>query len=384
MFRSFYFAGFECAIGYNAHGQWIDQVAATHHDRHAEEDYQRLAEVGIHAAREAIRWPLVDRNGAYDFSSVAPFVEASRKHNIEVIWDLFHYGYPEGLDPFGDEFAQRFAGYCRAAAEFIGRSQAGPCYFTPVNEPSFLAWAAGEVGRFAPHCRGKAMELKVALVRAAIEGINAIWSVLPNARMVNVDPLCHVHIPPDQPEMVQETKRFNDHVVFESWDMLCGKLRPELGGSRRHLDIIGINYYWTNQWELGRDEQPLADDDGRRVPLRDLVRQVWQRYGGELLIAETAHVDDMRPVWLKYVAEEAEALLEEGVPLRGVCLYPILGMPEWHAQQQWTLMGLWDVVHGQTNFCRELCLPMLEELRAAQRLDLKIGLNAAEARPAVP
>jgi hypothetical protein len=41
-------------------------------------------------------------------------------------------------------------------------------------------------------------------------------------------------------------------------------------------------------------------------------------------------------------------------------------------------------VHGQTNFCRELCLPMLEELRAAQRLDLKIGLNAAEARPAVP
>ena len=40
MFRSFFFAGFECATGYNAIGEWIDQVAATHHDKHAEPDYK--------------------------------------------------------------------------------------------------------------------------------------------------------------------------------------------------------------------------------------------------------------------------------------------------------------------------------------------------------
>ena len=31
------------------------------------------------------------------------------------------------------------------------------------------------------------------------------------------------------------------------------------------------------------------------------------------------------------VAAECEMLLEEGVPVCGVCLYPILGMPEWHS-----------------------------------------------------
>src|SRR4051812_31927626 len=108
MFRSFYLAGFECATGYNVHGEWIDQVAATEHDRHVEDDYRRLAEVDIHAVREAIRWPLIDHAGRYDFSLVRPFVDAALHHHFDVIWDLFHYGYPDGLDPFSSQFVDRF------------------------------------------------------------------------------------------------------------------------------------------------------------------------------------------------------------------------------------------------------------------------------------
>ena len=83
VFRSFFRAGFECATGYNRHGEWIDQVAATEHDRHVDEDYRRLREVGIAAARDAIRWPLVDLGrGRYDFSSVAPFLRSSRENGL--------------------------------------------------------------------------------------------------------------------------------------------------------------------------------------------------------------------------------------------------------------------------------------------------------------
>lgn len=371
MFKSFFFAGFECATGYNASGEWIDQVAATHHDKHADEDYQQLREVGIYAAREAIRWPLVDQGTRFDFSSVEPFITASRKHGIEVIWDLFHYGYPNEVDLFSDGFPTRFAAYCEAAARFICSRTESPCYFTPVNEPSFFSWAAGDVGRFAPHCRERGFELKVALCRAAIQGMNAIRAVVPEARFVNVDPLCHVAPPADRPDLAEAAAGFNQNAVFQAWDMLAGRLKPELGGSREHLDIVGINYYWTNQWELGKDEQPLPHDDPRRVSLQSLVRHVWERYGGDLLITETAHIDDMRPVWLEYVARESEALLEQGVPLRGVCLYPILGMPEWHAQHIWTPMGLWDIVQHPSRLYREVCQPMLHALRRAQRLELK-------------
>jgi beta-glucosidase/6-phospho-beta-glucosidase/beta-galactosidase len=372
MFRSFFFAGFEGATGYNKRGEWFDQVAATHHDRHVDADYRRLAEVGIFAAREAIRWPLVDRRGRYDFDSVRPFVEASQRHRVDVIWDLFHYGYPNDLDIFSDAFIRRFADYCHEAAHFVCRHQAeGVCYFTPVNEPSYFAWAAGEVARFAPHCEGRGAELKIVLARAAIAGIDAIRTAVPGARIVNVDPICHVVPPIGRFDLLSETHAFNHQAVFESWDMLCGRLRPELGGSRAHLDIVGVNYYWTNQWEFGRDETPLADDDPRRAPLSRLLRRVWKRYGGDLLITETAHVHEQRPAWINYVADECEALLDEGMPLRGVCLYPILGMPEWHAPEEWVRMGLWDILHDQPTRARQLCAPMWEALRRAQRLEYR-------------
>lgn len=366
LFRSFFFGGFEGSTGYNLHRAWFDQIAATEHDRQADDDYRRLGGVGLCAAREAVRWPLVDRRGVCDFSSVQPFLDASRRHGIEVIWDLFHYGYPDDLDPFSEEFVRRFAGYCYEAARFIDRQQDGVSYFTPVNEPSFLAWAGGEAGRFAPHCTGRGPELKIAIVRAAIAGIDAIRAAAPHARIVNVDPLCRVVPPADWTGPHAGAEDFNDRAVFEAWDMLSGRLYPELGGSRAHLDIVGVNYYWTNQWEIGREECPLPVDDPRHRHLADLLRGVWQRYGGEVLLTETAHVGDMRPFWLQAVAEECEKLLDEGVPLLGACLYPILGMPEWHERETWTPMGLWDIAPENGRLKRTLFEPMHDALRDAQ------------------
>ena len=368
MFRSFYLAGFECATGYNMHGEWIDQVAATEHDLHVDADYARLDEVGIHAVREAVRWPLVDKGaGGYDMSTVQPFIDAANRHSFDVIWDLFHFGYPDDVDPFSSAFADRFADYCHAAALFITRRTAGPWYFTPMNEPSYFSWAAGEAGRFAPHATGRGFELKLALARAAIQGIAAIRAACPAARIVNVDPICRVVPATLDPGAVEHARRFNDEAVFQFWDMLSGRLHPELGGSPDHLDIVGVNYYWTNQWELGREGTPLADGDPRREPLANIVRAVWKRYETEIVITETSALDDARGPWIHELSLIAEELLDDGVPLGGICLYPILGMPEWHAREQWTRMGLWDLEREENVLHRKMCSSMLDALRAAQK-----------------
>src|SRR5437660_5134546 len=89
VFKSFFLAGFECATGYNAQKDRICQITATQHDRFVRQDYRLLSEVGIRAVREAVRWPMVERPGGYDFSSVRPFLEATRETDLEVIWDLF-------------------------------------------------------------------------------------------------------------------------------------------------------------------------------------------------------------------------------------------------------------------------------------------------------
>jgi hypothetical protein len=367
MFRSFYLAGFECATGYNMHGEWIDQIAATEHDLHCDADYARLEEVGIHAVREAIRWPLVDRDGAYDFSTVEPFIAAANRHRFDVIWDLFHYGYPDDVDLFSAAFPERFAGYCHAAARFIAERIDGACYFTPINEPSYFAWAGGEVGIFAPHAKQRGFELKVALAKAALAGIDAIRAACPDARVINIDPICRVVPGSSAPDAIEHARKFNETWVFEFWDIVSGGFMPELGGAPEKLDVVGLNYYWTNQWELGREGTPLADDDPRRVPLADLVRAAWRRYETDIVITETSALGEARAPWIHDLSNMAERLLEESVPLKGICLYPILSMPEWHARDEWARMGLWDLEREQNALCRKACEPMLQALRHAQQ-----------------
>ena len=128
MFGSFFFAGFEGSTGYDRNGRWFDHVVATGHERTVVQDYCNLASFGLRAARDSIRWPLVDRGcGRFDFTSVEPFAVAAHRHRIEVVWDLFHYGFPEGIDLLGRDFAPRFADYCYAAARHIARRTDGAC-----------------------------------------------------------------------------------------------------------------------------------------------------------------------------------------------------------------------------------------------------------------
>lgn len=376
MFRSFFLAGFEGSTGYNRHGEWFDQVVATGHEKTAKQDYRDIAGLGLLGAREAVRWPLVDLRGRYDFSTLEPFVEAAKRARVDIIWDLFHYGFPADVDLWSASFPERFANYCYAAARYVQARSEGPYVFTPVNEPSFMAYAAGEKGLFAPHVRGRGWELKVALARAAIAGIDAIRAACPQARLVNVDPLCRVVAPQGRPDLAEQARDFNERLVFQSWDMLSGRLLPELGGSPSHLDIVGVNYYWTNQWELTAEADdeglisPLPEDDPRRASLETLLRGVWTRYGREVMLTETSHIGDHRGRWLRHVARASANLLREGVPLRGACLYPILGMPEWHDRTVWTPMGLWDPVdHRASPGERRLCTEMHDALIEAKEIE---------------
>lgn len=368
VFKSFIQGGFEGATGYNRHGEWIDQVAATQHDLEVDADYRRLREAGLLTAREVVRWPLVDRGGGlYDFSSLDPFLLAAEKHGVEVIHDLFHFGYPAHVDLWSSEFPRQFADYCEAASAYIVGNTSGPYWFTTVNEPSYFSWAGGHVGLFAPYGQNRGYELKVQLLKAAIKGIDAIRGVCPQARIVNPDPLCRATAPLSRPDLTDEVECFNEDTVFQSWDILSGRLMPELGGSPEHLDIIGINYYWTNQWEWGNDG-PLEPHDSRRWPLSKLIQRVSDRYHTELLITETSHVGELRPVWLRELSVEVESLLKDDIPLRGVCLYPILGMPEWHAREEWAQMGLWDLQTKGLRLHRELYQPMMEALDSLKSL----------------
>jgi hypothetical protein len=369
LFRSFWQAGFESACHINRDGHRLDMVSRTQHDSHLREDYARLTERGIRVVREGVRWPLVDRAGRFDLSTLRPAVEAAREAGVQVIWTLFHYGTPDGLDPFSPRLADRFARYCGEVARYVNREIDETPFFAPVNEISFLAWAAGDVGYIYPYGVGRGAELKRNLVRAAIAGIEAIWAVNPDARIVHCDPLIHVVPPIDRPDLARAAADANG-AQYQAWDMLAGGTDPELGGQPRYLDILGLNYYHSNQWEIGGARLPwdVGPRDPRRLSVSRLLETVHRRYHRPLVLSETSHVGAGRARWIREVARGVRTALRRNIPVHGICLYPIIDRPDWDDPGHWHNSGLWDLEeNGAGALERRLCEPyaaMVERMQA--------------------
>jgi hypothetical protein len=142
LFRRFWAAGFECSTHINRRGERLDMTAAVEHDVDCSGDYRRLRDIGIVTARDGLRWHLIDHAGQYDWSSWVPMLEAAREQGIQVIWDLFHYGWPDDIDIFSPAFVDRFARFCREAARIHREHSDEIPWYSPVNEISFFTWAA--------------------------------------------------------------------------------------------------------------------------------------------------------------------------------------------------------------------------------------------------
>ena len=371
IFPTFFLSGFECSTFRWKDGRRRDLVEETQHRQHALQDYQMLQGLGIAVAREGIPWPMADLGrGRYDFTMLQSVIAAMRTTRITPIWDLFHYGFPEDADPFDDAFADRFAAYCEACARHVASALDGPYFFTPINEITFFAFAGGEWGWVAPYgkTRQGREQLRLALCKASIAGVKAIRRVLPDARMVHVDPLIQVVAPPDRPDQkaAAEHETFVD--AFLAWDMLCGREHPELGGSPEVLDIVGCNNYSFGQMEY-REHGPhkaLPPDSPGILPLCDLLQRVWDRYHRPMVIAETSGMGKGRPDWLHDVMNESMAAVNRGMDLHGICLFPAVDMPDWHTGE-WLHNGICDLVDGDGVLRRVPDGDYVDELRRWQK-----------------
>ena len=339
-FKSFLMGGFECSTHRDSRGRRLDLIASTRHDEFAEADYSRLLDINIKTCRDGLRWHLIEPEPfRYDFSSLAKQIDAARRTGIEVAWDYFHYGYPEDLDIFSDHFVERFESFCTEATKFLRSELKGQLFACPVNEISFFSWIAGQVGNFYPCAKRRGGPLKRQLVIAALAGIRAIKSVDPAARTLITDPAIHV-VSKDRSADAQRKAESYRRSQFESFDMLIGRQEPELGGTPDALDIVGLNYYFHNQWHhSNRRKIPLGHKFYR--PLADILAEFHTRYHKPLLIAETGIEDDERPGWFRYVCEQASEARVRGVDINGICLYPIVNHPGW-ADDRHCHNGLWD------------------------------------------
>jgi beta-glucosidase/6-phospho-beta-glucosidase/beta-galactosidase len=326
-FKSFFSGGFECASHKRHQIGRLDVLRATQHDARAEDDYRMLAEVGVRTVRDGLRWHLIEATaGHYDWSSFLPMLQAAVATKTQVIWDLCHWGVPDDLNPFAADFVRRFEMFASGTARLIRNHTDEPPFFCPINEISFWSLMGGQRGHFFPFGKRRGGELKRRLVEASIAATRAIRIVAPNARFVQCEPIIHISPSFSHPELAEAVRAYT-LAQFESWDMLSGRLAPELGGDESCIDIIGCNYYWNNQWVHRSHATPLGHLQHRS--LHTMLMDVYNRYKRPVMISETGAEAESGPGWLGMISTEARLAIRNGVDLKGVCIYPVMDYPGW-------------------------------------------------------
>ncbi|MBR2656859.1 MAG: hypothetical protein IKD58_10290 [Loktanella sp.] len=327
LFASFIQGGFECSTHRLHHGKRLDIIAATAHDIHAESDYHQLGQFGIQTLRDGVRWHLIEAQpNNYDFTSFLSMAQAAQQAGSQVIWDLMHYGWPDDIDIWSPAFVYRFARFARAIAQIWRDTTDDIPFWCPINEISYFSWAGGDARYMNPFASNRSHDLKVQLARASIAAMQALRDIDPRARFVHCEPLIAVHHSDTSGLPRTEAEEWHE-AQFQAFDMLSGRTFPQLGGDPSFLDIIGANYYPRNQWIHGGSQ--IAIDDAAYRPLSDLLFESYAKYQRPIFVSETGTEDHHRAPWFRYVASEVARARARGIPVEGLCLYPILNHPGW-------------------------------------------------------
>ena len=375
LLKTFFLGGFECSTHRLRSGKRLDLVHSTRHDQFALSDYRQLQERGIYTVREGLRWHLIEQNpGVYDFSSAEPVIRAARETGTEVIWDFWHYGWPDDIDIFSPEFVTRFTSFALAATKMLA-TNFEMLFICPVNEISFFSWAGGEAGIFNPFAKNRGNEIKCQLVQASLAAIHAMRQVSRNIQICHIDPMINVIAEKPGPANAAAAQAYHQS-QFDAGNMLTGRTAPELGGHEECIDVVGVNYYIHNQWTYpAHVGSMLVPSDARYRHVRDLLAENYAHYQRPIFVAETGIEDETRPAWMRYICNEVYAAIAAGVPIEGICLYPILNHPGWDDDRH-CYNGLFDYANDDGN--REVHVPLARELARQQELANAVRVDKAK------
>jgi hypothetical protein len=124
-----------------------------------------------------------------------------------------------------------------------------------------------------------------------------------------------------------------------------------------------VNFYDRNQWwNFGAT---ISRSNPAYRPFSDILEEVYKRYGRPMFVAETGAEDDERPAWLAYIAHEVQAARGRGVPIEGICLYPILNHPGWDDERH-CHNGLFD--YATASGRREVFRPLANEILRQEQI----------------
>jgi len=336
-------SGIECSAPLIGGGVRQDELEKTGHRDRVEEDLALVAAFGIRYLRYGIPFHVVAATPArFDWAWTDRAMAALRTNGLEPIVDLLHFGLPDDLRGFGDpRLAGRFVSFVEAFADRYPWVR----YYTPVNEPLISARFSAQLGWWNER-RTDDASFVAAIDQAAscaVLGMAAIRARRPDAIFLQSD-TCEGYTP--AVPAAKEQAQFLNELRFLAWDLTYGR-RPGalvtawlaangLGEERlawftQHGSsescIVGHDFYAGNEWLVEADGSThLRDDPGGYAAQ---ARDYHAHFGLPFMLSETNMEGRAAEDWLATVWNDAIALRNEGLPIRGVCWYGFIDHVDW-------------------------------------------------------
>jgi beta-glucosidase/6-phospho-beta-glucosidase/beta-galactosidase len=348
----------------------VDEYAASGHLEHLDEDVAAVAGLGISVWRYGMPWRLTEPEpGTYDWTLWDRAFAACERHGLTPVVDLCHFGLPDHLGGFCEPgWVEAFGRYVDA---FLARYPE-PTWFTPVNEPGITALFSARLGMWndrraseADHARALAHVVLANLeALARIDADRGGWWV--GAEGFG----CEVADADDELGQVAARDAREEQQLV--WDLHLG-VEPRAGGAgaalaslvpdpvRTRIDalaggfptgriVAGHDIYPVSVRAHGaRASRPLTIED-RVAAYDDEARRWHERYQVPFWVAETSNLglpveDGVR--WLDALAGALEGLVDDGLPMRGLCWYSRGDQFDWDTALtvpvgQVTEVGLFD------------------------------------------
>jgi dTDP-4-dehydrorhamnose reductase len=354
--------GIECTIN-RIGNTFRDQLFYTGHYARIG-DIEMIGSLGISMLRYPILWERHQReeNKRIDWKYTEGRLNEIRQCGIVPIAGLLHHGsgppFTNLLDP---SFPEKFARYARMVALRFPWIK----HYIPINEPLTTARFSTLYGHWYPHSMDQ-KDFALAMInqlKGVVLAMQSIREVTPDAIFIQNEDLTRIH----STELLRYQADFENERRWLTFDILSGRVTPShpmwsyllaAGLPENNLnffiehpcrpDLIGLNHYVTSERYL--DENTAAYFDGLRggngiheyvdveavrvgkaVGIRSLLQEAWDRYQTPMALTEVqiGCTADEQIRWLMEMWNASCACLADGIPLKAITPWSLLGAYDW-------------------------------------------------------
>lgn len=307
------------------------------------EDFAALKKLNMNSYRFSIEWSRIEpEEGSWNAEAIThyrSYLRELNKNKIEPIVTFWHWTMPVWFTAMGgfekSSNIKYFVRFCEKIFQELGCDFR---YVITINEPETYMSKGYILGEWPPQVQNKLLGLKV--YANLINAHKKVYELAHQTSRKYIVGLAKTSAHQYAGDNAVVTKLAADIATWGADNFI-------LNLTKKHLDFIGVNYYFTNRYygyRIHNPDQKVNDLGWGMQPqnIEFVLERLYNKYELPLIVTENGLADrddEYRKWWITQSLIAMSKALQKGVKLEGYLHWSLLDNFEW-ASGYWPKFGL--------------------------------------------